>query len=542
MTDNQTENLAEYPQNTQNSTENTLYQWPRIQELTYFDPPPFPVASMPEPIRSFITAISEATQTPVDLAASIVLSVIAAANSMYYTVDFSSSWSEPLNLYTIVALPPASRKSAVFNACVKPIQTYEREKAEEMRSYVALQAAAKRSLSKRQDQIESDLSKAKNAEDRTKHQIELEACIAELDSFITPVLPKLIADDVTPEMLTSLLCEQHGKMAVLSAEGALFTVIIKGLYSSGSPNFEVLLKAHDGDPLRVDRRGRPSEYVMNPALTIGLAIQPGLLNGLSMTPGLRDRGLLARFLYALPASNIGYRLIETPSVPDAIITSYDALVKNLLREDARYEESGFQTRHITVSPEAARIFNEYRASIEPSMRPFARFSTIQDWAGKLAGAVLRIAANLQLVCDVNRHIEHPVISYHTMLSAISIGIYYSKHAIGVYELMGANRTLEDAKILWNWVDSQKLTLFNKREMHQGVRGQQRFKDAKSVDAPLELLIERGYIRTLPRDHSSLGRPSSPQYEVNPLFLRAPDEESENTDVLEGFEDYSEPSL
>ena len=541
MTDNQTENLAEYPQNTQNSTEETPYQWPRIQELTYFDPPPFPVASMPEPLRSFITAISEATQTPIDLAASIVLSVIAAANSKYYTVDFSSDWSQPLNLYTVVALPPASRKSAVFSACVKPIQTYEREKAEEMRSYVALQAAAKRSLSKRQDQIESDLSKAKNAEDRTKHQIELEACIAELDSFITPVLPKLIVDDVTPEMLTSLLCEQHGKMAVLSAEGALFTVIIKGLYSRGASNFEVLLKAHDGDPLRVDRRGRPSEYVEKPALTIGLAIQPGLLSGLSMTPGLRERGLLARFLYSLPKSNIGYRLIETPPVPAEIITSYDVLVKNLLGEDARYEESGFQTRHITVSPEAARIFNEYRASIEPSMRIFGRFSAIQDWAGKLAGAVLRIAANLQLVCDVNRHIEHPVISYKTMLSAISIGIYYSKHAIGAFDLMGANRTLEDAKMLWNWVESQNLMGFNKRELHQGVRGQQRFKDAKSVDAPLELLIEHGYIRALPRVPASQGRPSQ-QCEVNPLFYRAPDEESENTDVLEGFEDYSDPSL
>ena len=113
-----------------------------------------------------------------------------------------------------------------------------------------------------------------------------------------PPVPRLVADDVTPEAAASLLAEQGGRLAVLSAEGGIFATLA-GRYS-GTPNLEVFLKGHAGDLLVVDRKGRDHEYVEHPALTLGLAVQPEVLTDIAAMPGFRGRGLLARILYALP--------------------------------------------------------------------------------------------------------------------------------------------------------------------------------------------------------------------------------------------------
>jgi len=82
---------------------------------------------------------------------------------------------------------------------------------------------------------------------------------------------------------------------------------------TAGPNLGVYLKGHAGDLLKVDRRARPPEYVQRPCLTIGLTVQPEILQGLAGRPGFRGRGLLARFLYSLPASLVGSRQAGAPT-------------------------------------------------------------------------------------------------------------------------------------------------------------------------------------------------------------------------------------
>ena len=68
-------------------------------------------------------------------------------------------------------------------------------------------------------------------------------------------MPRLLASgDVTPEKLVGLLAEQGGRIALMSPEGEAFG-LMAGLYGN-APNFEVFLKAHSGDTIRVDRVGR----------------------------------------------------------------------------------------------------------------------------------------------------------------------------------------------------------------------------------------------------------------------------------------------
>src|SRR5207237_7670865 len=109
-------------------------------------------------------------------------------------------------------------------------------------------------------------AKAAHREEADSDVKQAEELAAELATMRVPAAPKLILDDVTPERLGGVLQEQRGRVAVMSPEGGLFD-IMAGRYSQNGPCFDVLLKAHAGDDLRVDRVNRPSEYVEAPALT-----------------------------------------------------------------------------------------------------------------------------------------------------------------------------------------------------------------------------------------------------------------------------------
>jgi hypothetical protein len=85
---------------------------------------------------------------------------------------------------------------------------------------------------------------------------------------------------------------------------------------------EVFLKGHAGDRLRVDRRTR-QEFIKAPALTMGLAVQPSVLEDIGKNRGFDGRGLLARFLYCLPEFLVGYRKIDSDPVPPAVGATYE---------------------------------------------------------------------------------------------------------------------------------------------------------------------------------------------------------------------------
>ena len=143
-----------------------------------------------------------------------------------------------------------------------------------------------------------------------------------------PPIPRLVADDVTPEAAASLLAEQKGRLAIISAEGGIFD-IIAGRYNGNVPNMDLWLKGHSGDMIRVDRKGRRPEYIPRPALTLGLMIQPEVLSIIAAQRVFRGRGLLARFLYAMPVSRVGQRQIGPTPLPGDIATAYDTHVQGL---------------------------------------------------------------------------------------------------------------------------------------------------------------------------------------------------------------------
>jgi uncharacterized protein DUF3987 len=120
-------------------------------------------------------------------------------------------------------------------------------------------------------------------------------------------------------------CRAGRTVGVISAEGGIFD-IITGRCSGNVPHMDLWRKGHSGDPLKVDRKGCPPEYVRRPALTLGLMIQPEVLDTIAATvrSGVAGssrasftRGRCRRWVaqYRAPASRLRDQTL-TPIAPE----------------------------------------------------------------------------------------------------------------------------------------------------------------------------------------------------------------------------------
>jgi len=342
-------------------------EWGKIIPLkTEINPPQFPVGDLPEWLKDYVEAISSSLQVPPDLPAVAGLACLSTALAGKYQVTLRYGWNEPCNLYTVVILPPAERKSAVMSAMTKPIYEYEEQLAKEQGPDHAEQLSKKRMVEKRLQEGENAAAKA-GVMDRAEKEAEALNAARELQELEIPCLPRLAVSDISPEKMANLLAEQKGRLAVLSAEGTLFEVIA-GRYSN-SPNLDTILQAHSGDPIRVDRVGRAADIINNPALTIGLTVQPFVLSGLMDNPFFKGRGLLARFLYFIPSPMVGRRNPNPPPLNEEVEREYRQRLTRLLQIERE------EPQDIILSPGAAKEsagLAEYLESLLANEESFIR--------------------------------------------------------------------------------------------------------------------------------------------------------------------------
>ena len=448
--------------------------WKPPIPIAHGDLPEFPVDALSPWIRDYVHALATSTQTPTDLAAMLAMSAVAITCARRIDVRIKPDYREPLNIYTMTAMPPGSRKSAVFTHVMRPIV-----------------AAEQRLVGAADDN---------------------NGCT-----------PRLMTDDASPAALATLLAEQRERIAVVSAEGGVF----RRIADRQSPiSLELYLKGHVGDSLCLDRKNRKPEYVVRPSLTIALAVQPEVIRSLARTPSFGGRGLLGRFFYALPPSLIGFRVIDAPPVPTSVFSAYQVGMEALLSDLLSPEE---HTLCLSERAKArwARFFDE----IERRQRPEGDLFTMTDWASKGAGGVARVAGLLHLAdrpgdaAAYNAPIEGDV-----MERAVQVGEYLIPHAKAAYAMMACDPVRDGAQHVLAWIRRSGLRAFSRREAQKANEG--RFRRVDQLKLILGLLQEHNYIRELtqPRPRKA-GRPPSPQYRVHPSVIEPLDtiDTKDNTD-------------
>src|SRR5215213_5033048 len=479
--------------------------------------PAFPVEVLPSWLGEYVAAVATATQTPPDLAGMLALAVLATVAAGAVEAEPRPGWREPLCLFVAVGMDAGARKSAVFTAMTSPVADFEREQAAAALPGITETAVLRRIADQAAATAEAAAGKAP-ASQQEQARAEAIARAAEASALVVPPLPRWLVDDATPEALAGLLAV-YGRIALLSPEGDVFDQMAGRYSQSGGPNLGVYLKGHAGDLLKVDRRGRPPEYVERPCLTIGLAVQPEVLRGLASRPGFGGRGLLARFLYSLPASLVGHRQPGAPPVPAAVADRYTleltALAVSLtIPVDLNVGEG---PAVLTLDQAAAELLLGFERDLEPRLAAGSGdLAHLAGWAAKLAGATCRLAALLHLAGHLRDGWARPI-NADTFAGAAQLAGYLVDHARAVFDLMGADPRVDDARWLLDWITRTNQTQFTRRDAHVATpRG--RFPKATSLDPALALLEEHGYLRRVDADSSGPkgGRRPSPRFLVNPL--------------------------
>src|SRR5262245_33797883 len=263
--------------------------------------PEFPADAFTTDLALYVSSLATATQTPRDLPAIMGLAALAAAAGGRAVVEARPGWREPTNLYLGVAMAPGNRKSAVTHDVTVPLHDAEMQAIEAVGRDVVDKQVERDIAEQRARDLAREAVKARDNADVSVEEMEKAAqdAAAMAEAITVPTMPRLLADDATPEALASLMAAQGGRIALISAEGGPFDMMA-GRYSR-VPNLDVYLKGHAGDHLRVDRRGAAGLIIERPALTVAVAFQPGILPKIAEGEGFRARGLVARFLFSVPA-------------------------------------------------------------------------------------------------------------------------------------------------------------------------------------------------------------------------------------------------
>lgn len=472
--------------------------------------PKFPVDMLPEPIREWVVATAEYTQTPVELPALLALAACSGCVARRYEID--CGWREPINLWVAVLLEPANRKSTVYSAAFRPVREIERLLIEIAKPENAKRSAEISILKQRLDGLKKKAAQGNNA-DAMREAGELAEQLARTPE---PVLPKLLMDDSTPEALELVLASQGGRVIVSGAEGGAFQIMAGK--TSKFTNMEVFLKGHAGDDLRVDRVTRGSLAVERVCLTLGYAIQPEVIRGLVSKSTFRGCGLLARFLWAVPMNNLGNRKIETEKVAESVEQKYHLLLEQLFFLGERVQQEQVETLYFC--PQASARFVQWRREVESCLREGGTLETMLDWGGKLCGLTARLAAVIRLIeiASVSGSI-YPVDETNVEI-AIAISKWAIPHAKAAFGLLGDDDgAMADAERILDWLKAQNKTRTTQREVHQQFRS--RFDDEQErLEKALELLVHRGWLRPVDITQSGPGRKSK-QFDCHPWVVNPP---------------------
>jgi replicative DNA helicase len=474
--------------------------------------PVFPVEVLPGWLGEYVAAAATATQTPPDLAGMLALAMLATVAAGAVEVEARPGWREPLCLFVAVGMDAGARKSAVFTAMARPVAEFERQQAAAALPAITETATVRRIADQAATYAEAAASKAP-ADQQEERQAEAIARAAEAANLMVPPVPRWLVDDATPEALAGLLAT-YGRIALLSPEGDVFDQMAGRYNQTAGPNLGVYLKGHAGDLLKVDRRGRPPEYVQRPCLTIGLTVQPEVLQGLAGRPGFRGRGLLARFLYSLPQSLVGHRQPGAAPVPEPAADRYTLELQALAASLAG--SASDDPTVLTLDPQAGELLLAFERDLEPRLAVNSGdLAHLAGWAAKLAGAICRIAALLHLASHLRDGWAQPITA-STFAGAIRLADYLIGHARAVFDLMGADPRVDDARWLLDWITRTSQVQFSRRDAHQAARG--RFPKATDLEPALALLEEHGWLRRVDADRPGPrgGRPASPRFLVNPL--------------------------
>lgn len=479
-------------------TKSIVEEWDAPILFDDFPTPEITADILPSSLKEFAKELSNSTETPEGMSVMATIAVLATALQGKFEVRRKEDdlHSETVNIYSIVTLPPANRKSAVLKACASPLVEWEKEQKEILEPEIRKQKSRYESDKKIIEGMRKGLRILSNQESGIQAIADKEARLKEPET-----LPRLFITDATPESLAILISEQNNRMSILSDEGGIVDTMA-GLYNGGNANIDILLKGWDGGWVRQKRRERDLD--IKPLLTINLTVQPVIIQNMGGKKSFSGKGLLERFLYCLPRSNLGYRSNDKPSLSIKVRNDYNEKIRALL--NLPYGEVPV---FLHLDREAYKEWRKFENVIETDLRPDGRLAICQGWGGKICGHALRMAG-LFHVAEYGGAVT--AINKNTVGKALELCSLLTSHAIAAFNSMEIDPDIRDSKEILRWICDNEHSSFIKADLTKRMQNRVNMNAAR-IDKLLNMLSQRNIISNPIREGKKTMR-----YMTNPAIL------------------------
>lgn len=436
---------------------------------------PFPVAALPEPVRSYIEAAAQAIGCD---ASYVALPLVTACGSLIGNsrrLEIKPGWYAPPILWTAIVGESGTAKSPAMNAAIGPVHVLQKQAFSDHEKAQAIYETEKLAYEKK-------LTEWKRGKNVT-------------DSPIPPAVPacqRYVVSDCTVEALAVRL--QDAPRGLLLARDELsgwFGSFDRYAAKSKGGDVAHWLSMYSGGPLVVDRKasmpGQPRTiYVPRAAVSITGGIQHGIL-ARALAPEHRESGLAARFLFTYPPRK-AKRWNEGGISSDAeqeLSIHYESLRKQL--EPEIDLEGNPKPRLIRFSKEAKGVWIDW----------FTRHNQKQvDLTGDLAAAgskLEEIPARLALILhfiewSYGKRSDKADLSAETLESAIWLTEWFAHEAERIYSMLATAPEDAERRRLIDWIRS-KGSRVTVRQVQQGCRW---LRGPGLAEAKLNDLVDEGY--------------------------------------------------
>ncbi|MCM1006488.1 MAG: YfjI family protein [Ruminococcus flavefaciens] len=444
---------------------------------------PFPVNALPPILRDMVRAIATTTSTDPAMAGTAILSAVSYCFSGVYRMSAKRDHTEPLVLDALTVAELSFKKSPVISMVKRPYIQFAHDWNENNKQDI-FKAQAERNI------LINQFNALEKKDDVTADEI------AELQTKLSNIpqsnFRRIVVDDITPESLVHQL-EENGTFLMISDEAGMLGNF-SGRYSNNIPNLDLLLKSWNGETYISDRATRGTIVLKKPYMSICLACQPYVFESMINNSAFRGSGLIARFVYCFPVSNIGSRRYDTQPIPEEVAENYKKLVYKLLSDKFTYNDEKELYLHFDGKAynEFVQYYNNY---IEPQLITDMAFC--KDWGGKYHGLILRLCGIIHCVkCALNgeNHVEIRV-DMDTFCNAVEIGEYFREQAIYAYSLGDEDIATVKAERVLNKIQSKHIQQIRQNDLHHLCRCTL-FKNAQDFNETVDMLEEYGYIRRI----------------------------------------------
>jgi hypothetical protein len=468
--------------------------------------------------RAFTRATAQDLQVPIELVIVAAMGIIALAATGSYEVEIKRGYRLSTTLVFLGLVASGIGKTPLLNRLREPLDMWLNAERRRLEAAIRSYRCNRVILTKQKEKLATVIAKYSLCIDPPTQLAALKDKLIEVDTKLAAhhedLDPLTITADITPHGIARLLAmSPEHRVGIISAEGELLENLL-GRF--GSSAVEILCKALDNDPIRLDRsRGSPIN-IAKPLLAGTVLTQPGVGLKLVTNAWAVEKGLAARFLPILPPTTVGDRTLSDGSQSDQD-WSWTSAVQVLLERDrpgkidlheATIAFSDTPPEIVTLTDEAAQEFNVFWSAWEQRLRPSGDLSAWASWGNKMRGIIAKIALILHLL---HRYPTDPI-SLETMQAAIR----WADYLIENLRAIGSYGQQPEFKKAVEWIRSHGQDTINQRDMFDSLRraGMMTMDDWKPIFARL---VDAGYIRVMPQGERGKGRPSV-FYEVNPQVL------------------------